>query len=987
MKSSYTKQEKQQIRKTALLYYKNYTDYLSEKQEEVVEKILKEKDTLAILPTASGKSICFQIPARLLSHRPLPEKILPDNDRYYKGISEKHRGLTIVICPLISLMKDQVDGINEMTTGNHDHIKADYINSTRSRKEILSVYRNLKELDIIYISPESLYKLFNCTGIQNIKISLIVVDEAHLFSLWGFDFRKSYLLVPIFIRNVRARKDSNPIVAAFTATANDMILRDFTRDYSLNSLDMDGTPVDEYTKRYIKKTDALPIKLLKNDFEAVNIDINPDNINFQIIKLDLKKYVKSSFIKEYIFDHTNECGVIFFYEKKALDKIYEFLLNVRENTKREDVRKLEIFRYYSDIDPEDDEIFVEGDNEFSKKSRDIYMEVIDDYGFKVEEWCLDYIDYINDEDFPTFNTEEFLEIKNDAEKKETLKKVSGKLKKIKEISKSRKKDIIQNRFKKCKSGVMLATSAFGTGVSNRNIRYSIHYHMPDCIENYYQEAGRCGRDKERIKSEGKDTSILLYTVDDISKRNYQLEYSYANLIKKYEEADIEDKDKKIDFIDRLFDRKVKRLQELERLLENNCINCSDKLKAESKETVYKYYKKNCSDNEAQYSEPIVKTIEAYFKLDFHNDYSAEECAIKEYKNYILNEYNKHYTFMMFESPELNDFRNGKLVSGDWILFTEDNRGFNFFELLVADAVITMKIKGTSIDATNVMKTLSGKDNLTIRPYQKEKIENIFDRLSTTQILYNKEGEIPVQLLPLTKKDGRYTLEKTPDYYLDLLLADKFIEINTSMVFDRHKELKVFFDKYRNNTEYRKNGNLNEIDRPEKEIVLFERSLVPSIENITLIYYLYRRLAIKIKRKLHKKIILKQGKYRNYRRGLYDVICDIKEISGEKYPSDIKKHKRRIYIKAIEILLTHDKVEGMVIRTNDIFEDIFAQDSSHLFQIEISFFEDGVTFNYVSAQIEKTTNFRDDGQEVLYLTIPTEITDDYLYFFDDMEDFI
>jgi ATP-dependent DNA helicase RecQ len=173
-------------------------------QEEVIGAILSGRDALAVMPTGAGKSLCYQIPALMME------------------------GLTLVISPLISLMKDQVSALREAG------VPAAFLNSSLGSGEYTdTVFRAAAgEYKILYIAPERLGKGFPAQLAESSAspgISLVVIDEAHCVSQWGHDFRPSYLEITPFIRQLAAR----PVTAAFTATATARVREDIMRILSL----------------------------------------------------------------------------------------------------------------------------------------------------------------------------------------------------------------------------------------------------------------------------------------------------------------------------------------------------------------------------------------------------------------------------------------------------------------------------------------------------------------------------------------------------------------------------------------------------------------------------------------------------------------------------------------------------------------------------------------------------------------------------------
>ena len=184
---------------------KQYFGYSSfrEGQESLIDAVIGGKDVLGIMPTGGGKSICYQIPALIFS------------------------GITFVVSPLISLMKDQVMALKNA------NVPAAYINSSLSYAQLLKVYDNLVAgmYKIVYIAPERLEADGFRDVASRLNISLIAVDEAHCVSQWGNDFRPSYLKIAKFISSLPRR----PVVAAFTATATELVREDIVAKLGLMS--------------------------------------------------------------------------------------------------------------------------------------------------------------------------------------------------------------------------------------------------------------------------------------------------------------------------------------------------------------------------------------------------------------------------------------------------------------------------------------------------------------------------------------------------------------------------------------------------------------------------------------------------------------------------------------------------------------------------------------------------------------------------------
>ena len=231
-------------------------------QKKVVESLLNRNDTVAIMPTGAGKSICFQIPALLFE------------------------GVTLVISPLISLMKDQVDSLRQLG------IAAVYINSSVSKAQL---YKDLQDISagfykIIYIAPERVTSEYLPDGFKNLNISMVAVDEAHCLSQWGHDFRPSYRNILNFTNSLRIK----PIISAFTATATPEV-----------------------------KTDIINLLGLKQPNVFVTGFDRP-NLYFSVLRGE----VKDKFVIDYVKKHQDEAGIIYVGTRKDVDAL-QVLLEIK----------------------------------------------------------------------------------------------------------------------------------------------------------------------------------------------------------------------------------------------------------------------------------------------------------------------------------------------------------------------------------------------------------------------------------------------------------------------------------------------------------------------------------------------------------------------------------------------------------------------------------------------------------------------------------
>lgn len=229
-------------------------------QEKVIYLVLKGENVLAVMPTGAGKSMCYQIPALVNS------------------------GLTLVISPLISLMKDQIDSLKQ------NGINAAALNSATPQEEVNPILRQAYEgkIKLLYVTPERLAMDYFRYQLNFLDISLVAVDEAHCISQWGHDFRPAYRQIMDGVKSIK----SNPNILALTATATPSVQKDIAEQLQIPN------------KNYVITSFARP----NLSFKVVD---NPKNTNLYLL--------------DYIKKHPNESGIIYASTRKHVEELTDYL--------------------------------------------------------------------------------------------------------------------------------------------------------------------------------------------------------------------------------------------------------------------------------------------------------------------------------------------------------------------------------------------------------------------------------------------------------------------------------------------------------------------------------------------------------------------------------------------------------------------------------------------------------------------------------------
>ena len=476
-------------------------------QEDIINCILDEKDTLALMPTGGGKSLCYQVPA----------------------IAKE--GLCLVISPLIALMKDQVENLRRK------NLTAYAIFSGMSRAEVINVLKIATESNckFLYVSPERLETALFKEYLPGMHVNLIAVDEAHCISQWGYDFRPSYLRIAALREEL-----PNVPVLALTASATKEV-----QDDICEKLTSPLTPLRQGRRGEVL-SDRYPKYKVQQIVQYENARANRSHSteaeasiwHFLRNSKTGYKFRRQHPIEEFIVDFVClEKGLIIEidggYHNNEEQKIYD---EYRTNLLRQ--KRFVLLRFTNEEVLEDPDAVRKKINEF--------IAAVDKYGAGATTTPFS----ISDGEGPGLRGWSIF--RQSFERKNlsySVFKIDSKINKIIEIlkkvpgtaivyckSRKRTKEIAdllqlqnissdfyhaglpqeernkrQEEWIRNKTRVIVCTNAFGMGIDKPDVRSVIHADIPDCLESYYQEAGRAGRDGE------KSYAVLLYDDHDIAE--------------------------------------------------------------------------------------------------------------------------------------------------------------------------------------------------------------------------------------------------------------------------------------------------------------------------------------------------------------------------------------------------------------------------------------------------------------------------------------
>lgn len=443
-------------------------------QDKVLQHIFDGQDMLGIFPTGSGKSFCFWLPALL---KP---------------------GLSIVICPLRSLMRDQ-----RLTLENYGIVSADFINSDVKKAERLRIINDTKlgRVKLLYVAPERIRMrefLEELKVIQQfVKINYLIIDEAHCISEWGHDFRPSYLNIPYFRDQLKAHNQDLQVIA-LTATAGQMVRRDIVNLLSLRQENvLTETDLDRMHFSYqIEKVDGYEQK--SDRFIKVLTGSIP-----QALCHSLPGSPGHAGIEEVIASRNKN-------DEKAIGIVYVVYADPHGRHSTADGLAHYLFETKKIIEPSS----LENRKRRRKKNLGVrFVYDLEDFGtgrvrgFSSKEPslcpnCFHY-DYISGgiiEDESDFDFGEDIKALNLARGRKLCRHCGHEFNGDQTASPTDYDAITrrnQRAFKRGNLDILVATKGFGMGIDKASVRFVVHTSPPSSIESWYQEIGRAGRDEER----------------------------------------------------------------------------------------------------------------------------------------------------------------------------------------------------------------------------------------------------------------------------------------------------------------------------------------------------------------------------------------------------------------------------------------------------------------------------------------------------------